>query len=289
MQLDAYLQIYASIIKAAEQNQAISDAEEKSIIILRLLYAKTKAIRKLLDGINFNYVSVESEETIVEPTSLFDLVRNVLELIYVYEYVYIKPDTPEKKEIAYLVYMCAGLKERLSMGLGSPSVDEQIRKTEEKANAAKEQIFNSSYFQGLTERSQNAIRNKLNSKHPNYRFIYEDNDVIEVKQEEACEGIGMTGDFFKKTYAYLSTHTHPTYLSLVQFRDAYIGQEMGPLHEGFAETATLFLLSMLSILIDDARNQVPYIETIYDGLDDDMKNQMNVLVRLTKADIIESN
>ena len=280
--IDEFLDIYSSILKESKKHSISSDLDEKSIIVLRVLYAKILSFRKLLDGIAYNYGDGKSEQEIVEPTTLFVIVRNVLELIYVYEYVFLMPDTQEKKEFAYYLYMCTGLKERLSFCEESDEdEDGQIRKTVEKMNAAKEKLIESSYYKNLTPHSQSLIQNRFTSKHPVYRFVFGANEVTPVNYEEACEGIGMDGRFFKYSYAYLSTHAHPTYLSLVQFREAYIGEE--PLHDGFAGLATTFLISILSILIEDARSQVPYVEIVYQSLGTDVKELISHYIQLTRV------
>ena len=48
--VDEYLKIYSSILQSASKFIFDSDIEEKSVIVLRLIYAKTLAFRKLLTG-----------------------------------------------------------------------------------------------------------------------------------------------------------------------------------------------------------------------------------------------
>ena len=212
------------------------------------------------------------------------IVRNILELTYVYEYVFLKPDTDEKREFAYYLYMYTGLKERLSLELGDEKKDEQIRKTVIKANEAKDKLLASSYYHGLSNQSQAIIQNRLNSPHPSYRLMFGDHEVAPVDYDKACVEIGMTGDFFKHMYGFLSTHAHPTYLSLVQFKEAYIGEK--PLHDGFAGLAVTCLACILSILLEDARQQKPYIEAIYQGLSDEMKARIAYYIKLTRVKVI---
>lgn len=282
--VEEYSRIFASILK--EENKFIfdSDLDEKSLVAVRMIYAKILEIRKLLDGINYNYIEEETEHAVVEPTTLFVIVRNILELTYVYEYVFLMPDTDEKREFAYYLYMYTGLKERLSLELGDEKKDEQIRKTVIKANEAKDKLLASPYYHGLSNQSQAIIQNRLNSPHPSYRLMFGDHEVAPVDYDKACVEIGMTGDFFKHMYGFLSTHAHPTYLSLVQFKEAYIGEK--PLHDGFAGLAVTCLACILSILLEDARLQKPYIEAIYQELSDEMKARIAYYIKLTRVKVI---
>lgn len=282
--VEEYSRIFASILKEANKFIFDSDLDEKSLVAVRMIYAKILEIRKLLDGINYNYIEEETEKAVVEPTTLFVIVRNILELTYVYEYVFLMPDTDEKREFAYYLYMYTGLKERLSLELGDEKKDEQIRKTVIKANEAKDKLLASPYYHGLSNQSQAIIQNRLNSPHPSYRLMFGDHEVAPVDYDKACVEIGMTGDFFKHMYGFLSTHAHPTYLSLVQFKEAYIGEK--PLHDGFAGLAVTCLACILSILLEDARQQKPYIEAIYQGLSDEMKARIAYYIKLTRVKVI---
>ena len=282
--VEEYSRIFASILKEANKFIFDSDLDEKSLVAVRMIYAKILEIRKLLDGINYNYIEEETEHAVVEPTTLFVIVRNILELTYVYEYVFLMPDTDEKREFAYYLYMYTGLKERLSLELGDEKKDEQIRKTVIKANEAKDKLLASPYYHGLSNQSQAIIQNRLNSPHPSYRLMFGDHEVAPVDYDKACVEIGMTGDFFKHIYGFLSTHAHPTYLSLVQFKEAYIGEK--PLHDGFAGLAVTCLACILSILLEDARQQKPYIEAIYQGLSDEMKARIAYYIKLTRVKVI---
>lgn len=282
--VEEYSRIFASILKEANKFIFDSDLDEKSLVAVRMIYAKILEIGKLLDGINYNYIEEETEHAVVEPTTLFVIVRNILELTYVYEYVFLMPDTDEKREFAYYLYMYTGLKERLSLELGDEKKDEQIRKTVIKANEAKDKLLASPYYHGLSNQSQAIIQNRLNSPHPSYRLMFGDHEVAPVDYDKACVEIGMTGDFFKHMYGFLSTHAHPTYLSLVQFKEAYIGEK--PLHDGFAGLAVTCLACILSILLEDARQQKPYIEAIYQGLSDEMKARIAYYIKLTRVKVI---
>lgn len=280
--VDEFLMIYSSVLQGANKFVFATDIEEKSVVVLRMIYAKTLAIRKLLDGIAYNYIDEKSTKTIVEPTTLFVIVRNILELVYVYEYVFLMPDSPEKKEFAYYLYMHTGLKERLAFCEDPDKTEnEQIIKTVLKMNEAAQKLTESEYYRGLTSQSQKLLRKNMNSRHPSYRFVFKENEIEAVNYEEACAGIGMVGTFFKNVYAYLSTHAHPTYLSLVQFKEAYIGEK--PLHDGFAELATTLLSSILSVLLDDARREMQYVESVYEGLGPDLKGKVRYYVQLTRV------
>lgn len=282
--VEEYLAVFSTILQSANKFLFDTEIEEKSLVVVRMIYARMLAVQKLLDGIKFNYVEEKAEEAIVEPTSLFVLVRNILELFYVYEYVFLLPDSQEKKEFAYWLYMYVGLKERLSFKGNTKIVDEKIRNTTIKANEARQKIEESAYYRGLDIVSKKIIQNRLTKRHAEYRLKFNDNSVEEVGNERACIEVGMSENFFQNTYAYLSTHAHPTYLSLVQFKEAYIGEK--PLHDGFAGLAVTCLACILSILLEDARQQKPYIEAIYQGLSDEMKARIAYYIKLTRVKVI---
>lgn len=281
--VDEYLKIYSSILQSARKFIFDSDIEEKSVIVLRLIYAKTLAFRKLLDGISYNYIDEKTCKVVVEPTTLFVIIRNILELVYVYVYVFVKPNTKEKKEFAYYLYMYTGLKERLAFCEDRDKIEnEQIVKTIIKMNEAAERVTESPYFKALSPESQSAIQNVMKKAHPSYRYELGEHEVKQVNYEEACEGIGMTGRFYNRLYAYLSTHAHPTYLSLVQFKEAYVGEK--PLHDGFAGLATTLLVSCLSVLFENARKQSPYMEALYQNLNAKEKEMVSYYIQLTHVE-----
>lgn len=278
--VEEYLVVFSTILRSANKFLFDSEIEEKSIVVLRMIYARMLAVQKLLDGVKFNYVEEKAEEAIVEPTSLFVLVRNILELFYVYEYVFLLPDSQEKKEFAYWLYMYVGLKERLSFKGNTKIVDEKIRNTTIKANEARQKIEESAYYRGLDIVSKKIIQNRLTKRHAEYRLKFNDNSVEEVGNERACIEVGMSENFFQNTYAYLSTHAHPTYLSLVQFKEAYIGEK--PLHDGFAGLAVTFMVTILSLLIDNARKQTLLIKMAYQQLPLETKQKISYYVQMSK-------
>ena len=179
--VDEYLKIYSSILQSASKFIFDSDIEEKSVIVLRLIYAKTLAFRKLLDGISYNYIDEKTCKAVVEPTTLFVIIRNILELVYVYVYVFVKPNTKEKKEFAYYLYMYTGLKERLAFCEERDKIEnEQIVKTIIKMNEAAERVTESPYFKALSPESQSAIQNVMKKAHPSYRYELGEHEVKQV-------------------------------------------------------------------------------------------------------------
>ena len=64
--VEEYSRIFASILKEANKFIFDSDLDEKSLVAVRMIYAKILEIRKLLDGINYNYIEEETEKAAAE-------------------------------------------------------------------------------------------------------------------------------------------------------------------------------------------------------------------------------
>lgn len=75
-------------------------------------------------------------------------------------------------------------------------------------------------------------------------------------------------DFIIYTRAFISLHGHPSFISLIQFKDAY-GKEREDIN--MAIFATQSIVSLLSILIIDYMKINENVRCLYDKLDEETR------------------
>ena len=90
--------------------------------------------------------------------------------------------------------------------------------------------------------------------------------MVFVHFEEAYKLLNVKENLFNSIYSFFSHHGHPSYLSLIQFRDAFKNDYRADMD--MAKHATQCILSFMSIFIVDYMKLNSDIKTMYDNLEE---------------------
>lgn len=232
---------------------------------LQTIFTKGCAFLDLLNGIKYEKPGVRLN-TILDPSLLFTIARRIYESVVDFNMLYIYPETQQQKDILYNLFMAAGLSERLKNWNEDmrSKYPERVQEEEKDIQDCKTAIENNELWSSLRTQTQQVIYNAIESHKFRYKFN-SGNVLCPVKWKNAYELLRVKKDIYESMYSFLSLHSHPSYLALIQFRDAYIPDIRQDVQ--MAIHTTQCVLSFMSIFIVDYMKLFPNLKTHFEKLE----------------------
>ncbi len=265
--LTVMLDFYFDVIKSPEGRKATSPFEDERNIWLQTMFSKGCQFKSLLDGVGYSK-GASHLKPIIDFSILFTIARCVYESLIAFEILFVLPKTEDKQTIVYNLFMAQGLSERLK------DLDEDMRshnptRVQEELNdidECRKAIEGTKLYKTLDQQTKATIDYALgNGKR--FRYIFKDDNTMEfIQYEKAYTLLNVKENLFNSLYSFFSLHGHPSYLSLIQFRDAF--KDEYRVDMDMAKHATQCVLAFMSIYIVDYMKLVPEIKTMYDKLEE---------------------
>ena len=265
--LTVMLDFYFDVIKSPEGRKATSPFEDERNIWLQTMFSKGCQFKSLLDGVGYSK-GASHLKPIIDFSILFTIARCVYESLIAFEILFVLPKTEDKQTIVYNLFMAQGLSERLK------DLDEDMRshnptRVQEEQNdidECRKAIEGTKLYKTLDQQTKATIDYALgNGKR--FRYIFKDDNTMEfIQYEKAYTLQNVKENLFNSLYSFFSLHGHPSYLSLIQFRDAFKDEYRADID--MAKHATQCVLAFMSIYIVDYMKLVPEIKTMYDKLEE---------------------
>ena len=265
--LTVMLDFYFDVIKSPEGRKATSPFEYERNIWLQTMFSKGCQFKSLLDGVGYSK-GASHLKPIIDFSILFTIARCVYESLIAFEILFVLPKTENKQTIVYNLFMAQGLSERLK------DLDEDMRshnptRVQEEQNdidECRKAIEGTKLYKTLDQQTKATIDYALgNGKR--FRYIFKDDNTMEfIQYEKAYTLLNVKENLFNSLYSFFSLHGHPSYLSLIQFRDAFKDEYRADMD--MAKHATQCVLAFMSIYIVDYMKLVPEIKTMYDKLEE---------------------
>ena len=265
--LTVMLDFYFDVIKSPEGRKAMSPFEDERNIWLQTMFSKGCQFKSLLDGVGYSK-GASHLKPIIDFSILFTIARCVYESLIAFEILFVLPKTEDKQTIVYNLFMAQGLSERLK------DLDEDMRshnptRVQEEQNdidECRKAIEGTKLYKTLDQQTKATIDYALgNGKR--FRYIFKDDNTMEfIQYEKAYTLLNVKENLFNSLYSFFSLHGHPSYLSLIQFRDAFKDEYRADMD--MAKHATQCVLAFMSIYIVDYMKLVPEIKTMYDKLEE---------------------
>lgn len=263
--LKVMLDFYFDVIISPECRKVTTHIEDDRNIWLQIIFSKGSQFRSLLDGVEYSNRSGYLNP-IIDFTVLFTIARNVYESLITFEILFSIPKTEEQQTIIYNLFMAHGLCERLK------NLDEDIQKRNEgrihseqnDIEECKRAIEGTSLFKTLNKQTKNVIENAIGKK---FRYIFkEDNTLKRIDYNKGYELLNVKENLFNNIYPFFSLYGHPSYLSLIQFRDAFKNEYRAD--KCMAKCATQCILSFMSIFIIDYMKLNFNAKALYNNLEE---------------------
>lgn len=246
-----------------------SDLDKDKDLWLQMMFSKGCQFMSLLDGFSYSR-GANQLMPVIDFTILFTLTRHIYEWLVSFEILYCLPKTENQKKIINNLFKAQGLKERLE-SFEKDSNTRYLERLEEERNsinACKKEIENTLLYKRLPQESKQIIDNAFGKK---FRYYFDEEGTLKsIKYgggNKEYKILGITNDsLMNGMYSFFSLHSHPSHISLIQFRDAYKETNRGD--KSMAKFATRCTVSFMSIFITDFMTVTPLVKTLLNDLDE---------------------
>lgn len=259
------LDFYFEVIQSPEGRKCRTDMDDDRNIWLQQMFSMGCHFLSLLDGVGYHR-GIDRLNPIVDPDVLFTVARRIYESVVVFDALFVIPKDEDHQTILYNLFMAHGLSERLKdldeiIRMKHP---ERILSEERDISECKNAIVNCPLYKQLDQQTKNQIDFVFGKK---YRYMFTEDDKLEfINYETAYHILRVKEDVYDHLYSFLSLHSHPSYLSVCQFRDAF-----KPAFRAdwmMAQHATQCALSFMSIFILDYMKLNPEVKAMYDRMEE---------------------
>lgn len=259
------LDFYFDIIMSPSGRKASSYIEDDRNLWLQTMFSKGCQFVSLLDGVGYSK-GISHLNPIIDFSILFTIARSAYESLIVFELLFVLPKTEEQQTIVYNLFMAHGLSERLKDLDENAKRNNPTRVQEEQNDIDNcwKTIEDTELYSELDPQTKAKIKNAFGLR---YRFAFKDDNTLEVvKFENAHTLLKVKENLFDSIYSFFSLHGHPSYLSLIQFRDAFKDKYRADMD--MAKHATQCVLSFMSIFIVDYMKLNSEVKAMYERLEE---------------------
>ena len=263
--MEVMLDFYFDVFNPLSNRVEVSEFEQDRDLWLQTIFSKGCSFLRLLDGISYSKGLFRLNKIVDFPT-LFTIARRIYESLIAFELLFVLPKTPDQQTIVYNLFVAHTLSERLR------NLDEEFHKEnperieEEKKDfaACKKNIEETKLYKTLNKHTKDVIQNAIGKK---FRYLFKEDNTMEfIQYDKAHRLLNVKEGIFDAIYSHFSLHGHPSYLSLIQFRESYKPDSREDLH--MAYFATKCMLSFMSIFIIDYMKLNPAAKEQYDKLEE---------------------
>lgn len=261
--LELFTHCFWELIDTHKNDKITVIGQREAKLEAQMILSKLLHLKKLLEG--SCYVNQNQNtfiDKLIDPTIIIAYVRNIFEMVCKFHIVYKAPNTEDKRKILYNLWVIAGLQYRQKF-ITTTSSFEYLKKAEKERqdieNLTKE-IKETALFANLTERNRNKIVSRLDRKE--YKIKIDDNNNVKCfNWQEVANEFLKTSDSFKAMYTFFSLHAHPSYISVIQFKDMFKDEKETM---SFIIPNVQFALALSSIFLTDLISVFPQMLSTFE-------------------------
>ena len=266
--LDWLIDFYFKVMVALRPVGFKDEFRAEMSLGVQMMFTKAKSFRNLLRG--FSHTDgIRTLFKLIDHTVLFTLVRTAYEQLCAFELVNIIPDTQEKQFVMENAYIASGLVSRHKL-FTEDALKRNMKILNEEQNViddCKDRIHNTELYKSLIEKEQRELDKTIFTK-GEYQILFDQGKFNpHVGWDQVRDYIGLDSDILHGLYKYACNMAHPSYLSVIQFKEAYKGNAMNNLKE----TAIMQFTAIMSVYIGDFLSAFPEVRHVYDELDEESK------------------
>lgn len=250
----------------------VSEADAIAQCILQMMNCKLQSFLKLSEGITI--IPQNKSFMILDISSLTTIVRSMYELVFIFHNIYVEQKTEEEKNIVLYLWEIRGLNNRQ----GLSNVPEEYKEKEEREKKQIEElrgkigkIINELNIIDEVKLQLERVVKSNTTKIKGYRFEKDNNDRIisfqDLRMEDNVEEL-LNLDEYINVYRFCSVHSHPSYLSVLQFGQMYNGDE----YKMYLRTLLLTVAQLACTMIKDFVENITGAREIYNKFSDEEKN-----------------
>lgn len=174
--LDIYAKYFFEVISKhgkPHKTQALAEAT----MVHQMMFTKLLALKKLVDGISYEANEDQKLNTILDPTTILSLIRNIYETAFTFSLIYRKTNDGEQREIAYNLWVIAGLKYRQKFSEYSELEESKrkIKADKKKIDELIKTISETDIYKKSEKKVRNVIDHMIRTK--DFKLIFEGDSV----------------------------------------------------------------------------------------------------------------
>ena len=219
--LDIYSEFLFLAIKNHHEDPVYEEADADAKIIIQMMLTKVLYLKNAINGVSYLSNNGEGLPKLIDPTIIASLIRNIYETVGMFNLIYKSSNSKDEKKILYLLWVHAGLQYRQRFISGTKTKG-NLDKFENEKKLIEEvitDIENITLYKNLDEKNQNKIKTKLKEK--DYLLKFNKTDVEFLHWHELAKEMGADETLWNNIYTYFSLYSHPSNVSVFQFRDMF--------------------------------------------------------------------
>lgn len=267
--IDIFLEFYIAVICKYHYDDVETQREADARILFQMFFSKALHFKHMLEGVEYQGGQLRMN-SLVDPTLLFTLVRNQYECLCVFELINVIPNSDDQKNFLSLMHQISGLKYRQRF-VEQATLQDNIKKLRLESIEINQDIhlvLSSSVFKKLHHKYKDKVKRWIKDKE--YQLYFRnDNEIEKLGWKDFADKFGMKKELVDNLYAYFCMNAHPSYSSVMQFRDAFAKEK--PEFVNLALFASHIFLVFLSVFLVDYMRMFPSVVIDFSKLDGDKK------------------
>lgn len=188
--------------------------------MLQMMMTKLRSLQVLANGLPV-LPNNPSSTIIMDVPSMASIVRGIYEMAFIYHNIFVSTENEEERDILLMLWKIRGFNNRQNL---YPPKDTYIKKEEDEKKyieSLRREIVLVLDKMNIIQSARKTIEkaaNKDNSNICGYKFEKKDSIIVSFKSLpfSKCEAL-FSHNYFNALYPYFSSHTHPSYLGVLQF------------------------------------------------------------------------
>lgn len=241
--LDSYTNVLNTgmrILDFAGEIRLDNGIDHEGHLLYQMTLLKCLSIKTLYRNHSFtSEIGGNHIPSILDPMSMWAIVRSQFEAFCNFNNIYLQTSTPEKKDLVYSLWVISGLKYRQKYETDTMNAENTTKKEKEAKEIIEitNHIKSTTLFRSMDEKEKGKIDSYI--KNAVFQVYFKDDKLVTGGWAELMQNAG-TRDLFKGMYNMMSLSTHPSNVSVFQFRDLY--------KDGMAQFNADFLMKFSSFI-----------------------------------------
>lgn len=260
--LNIYIEFFFQVVENQHQDEIKNNTEQDAKIVNQMMLTKALHLKNVLNGVNHYSKDGKKLNTLIDPTIVASLIRNIYETTGMFNLIYRTTKNKDEMEILYLLWVHAGLSYRQRFNVTTKeNIEKSENEKQELLNIQAEIEKNQLYIK-LDDKNKGKIKTKLKEK--DYLIRFENNQVEYLNWRELTKTMDIKDGRLDHAYTYFSLYSHPSNVSVFQFahmfdknKESYPDLVIMNLHIAFY---------MFSVFIADYINYFPAVLKTYEKM-----------------------
>lgn len=240
--VDAYLCIRNaafSILAVRNKHESNFELMHDGELLFQMTSLKCQAILSLIEGFELvnPFDGLQFKHT-TDPFSLIPIVRSQFEAYSTFNNLFVN-HSEEEQLLVYNLWVISGLKYRQLYAANLPKTVEKQQSEKKQIESITLSIRESEAYKRLCDKERSKIDSSIKDK--KWQLKIENDKVSFLSWKQMFEGARLHPNAFNEIYPYLSLGTHPSNVSVFQFRELY--------KTGEHYSSTLFAMQISKFII----------------------------------------